>query len=152
MKIGIGFDIHRLSPQRKLIIGGIYIPYHKGLTGHSDADVLSHAIGDAILGASGKRDIGYHFPDTDPKFKDISSLFLLHLIMKITHADIINIDSIIIAQAPKLLPYIDQMIDKLAITLDIQHSQISIKAKTYELLGPIGQGDAIAAYSVVLIK
>ncbi|MBI4723056.1 MAG: 2-C-methyl-D-erythritol 2,4-cyclodiphosphate synthase [Candidatus Stahlbacteria bacterium] len=152
MRVGIGFDIHRLISNRKLIIGGITIPYHKGLDGHSDADVLIHAIGDALLGASGKRDIGYHFPDTDPKFKNCSSLLLLQQIIGITHPKIINIDSIIIAEAPRLLPYIEQMIDKIAFSLDIQQAQISIKAKTYELLGDIGKGKAIAAYSVVLIK
>lgn len=152
MKIGIGYDFHKLIKGRKLIIGGIEIKYHKGLLGHSDADVLLHAIGDAILGASGKRDIGCHFPDTDPKYKGISSIMLLEKIMKITKAKIINLDSIIICESPKLSPYIPDMQVVLADLLRIPIKSVSVKAKTNEGVGLIGKGEGIAAYAVVLIS
>ncbi|MCK4353553.1 2-C-methyl-D-erythritol 2,4-cyclodiphosphate synthase [candidate division WOR-3 bacterium] len=152
MKVGFGYDFHKLVKGRPLILGGIKIPYDKGLLGHSDGDVLVHAVGDAILGASGERDIGTHFPDNDPRYKDISSLILLKEIMKITGAKIINIDSVIICEAPKLLGYILTMEEKLAKTLNIPVKFISIKAKTNEGVGIIGRGEGIAVYAVVLIK
>lgn len=152
MRVGIGFDFHRLIEGRDLILGGIKIPWERGLLGHSDGDVLSHAIGDAILGASGKRDIGTYFPDTVVKYKDISSLILLQEIMKITNAEIINIDSVIICEKPKLSKYIPEMQRKLAQAIEINEGDISIKTKTHEGIGPIGKGEGIAAYSVVLIN
>lgn len=151
MRVGIGFDFHCLVEGRDLILGGIKIPFEKGLMGHSDGDVLSHAIGDAILGASGKRDIGTYFPDIDPKYKGISSLILLQEIMEITGAKIINIDSVIICEKPRLSQYIPEMRKKIAQTVGITKDLISIKAKTHEETGPIGKGEGIATYSVVLI-
>ena len=152
VRIGIGYDIHRLVRGRKLVLGGVDIPYDKGLMGHSDGDVLLHAIGDAILGASNKRDIGYHFPDTDPKYKNISSLILLKEIMNITKAGIINIDSVIVCEKPKLSPYILAMQKNIAETLGISVECISIKAKTNEGMGLIGRGEGIAAYAVICQK
>ena len=152
MRVGFGYDFHKLVEGRSLIIGGIKIPYDKGLLGHSDGDVLSHAIGDAILGASGEEDIGTHFPDTDPKYEGISSLVLLQKIMKITKAKIINIDSVIICESPKLSSYISSIRKKIAQTLNIPVGCISIKAKTHEGVGPIGRGEGIGAYAVILLK
>lgn len=152
MKIGIGYDLHRLVKGRPLILGGIEIPFEKGLLGWSDGDALLHAIGDAILGANGERDIGYHFPDTDPKYKGISSLILLKEIMKITRCKITNIDSIIICETPKLSSYIPQMRKKIAGALKLPSKLVSIKAKTNEGIGPIGEGKGISAYAVVLIE
>ena len=152
MRIGIGFDFHRLVKGRKLIIGGINVPFTKGLLGWSDGDVLLHAIGDAILGANGERDIGYHFPDTDPKYKGISSLVILKEIMKITDCKIINIDSVVICGSPKLSEYIPQMIKKIANALKIPTKDVSVKAKTHEGMGPIGESKGISAYSVVLLR
>ncbi|MDD2889232.1 MAG: 2-C-methyl-D-erythritol 2,4-cyclodiphosphate synthase [bacterium] len=152
MKIGIGYDFHRLIEGRKFILGGITIPYNKGLLGHSDADVLLHSIGDAILGASGKRDIGFHFPDTDPKYKDVSSCILLKEIMKITGAKITNIDSVVICESPKLSPYIPDIQNKIAELLNIPVNCVSVKAKTNEGVGLIGKGEGVASYTVVLIS
>ena len=156
LRIGSGFDIHRLVEGRKLILGGIEIPFEKGLLGHSDADVLIHAIIDAILGAMGKADIGTFFPDTDDNFKDIDSKILLQKVVEIMKKEgfsIINLDTNIIAQAPKLMPLIPLMTEKLVALLDIEKDQISIKAKTMEKLDSIGKGDGIAAQaSILLIK
>lgn len=152
MKIGIGYDFHRLVKNRKLVIGGVEIPNDKGLLGHSDGDVLLHAICDAILGASGERDIGVLFPDTDPKFKDISSLILIADVMRITHAKIINIDSVIICESPRLAGYIPRMQEKIAQIVGVGSSCISIKAKTNEGVGSVGKGEGISAYAVVLIE
>lgn len=154
LRIGSGFDIHRLIEGRRLIIGGIEIPFEKGLSGHSDADVLIHAIIDSILGAMGKADIGTFFPDTDNKFKDIDSKILLKKVVEIMKKEgfsIINIDTNIIAQAPKLMPHIPLMKEKLAQLLEIEVDQISIKAKTMENLDSIGKGEGIAAQASVLI-
>ncbi len=158
MRIGIGYDFHRLVKDRKLILGGIEIPYSKGLLAHSDGDALLHAIGDAILGACGKRDIGCCFPDTDPKYKGISSLELIKEIMcickdnsQIAPIQIINIDSVIVCEAPNLSSYNQEMREKIAKTLNINSNLISIKAKTQEGVGLIGKGKGIAVYSVVLI-
>lgn len=152
MRIGIGYDLHRLVKGREFILGGIKIPFSKGLLGHSDADVLLHSIGDAILGASGERDIGYHFPDTDKKHKDISSSVLLKEIMKITKAKIINIDSVVICETPKLSPYIPGMQKKIAKILNVPTKRVSVKAKTNEGVGLIGKSEGVASYTVVLIS
>jgi 2-C-methyl-D-erythritol 2,4-cyclodiphosphate synthase len=152
MKVGIGYDIHRLVTGRKLVLGGVEIPFEKGLSGHSDADVLAHSICDAILGALGKGDIGLHFPDTDPKYKDISSLILLGKVSEImTEANfqVNNLDSIIIAQSPRLLSYIEEMKKNVSGVLNSSREVINIKATTNEGLGLIGQGEGIAAYTIV---
>ena len=158
MRIGIGYDFHRLVKGRKLILGGIEIPYSKGLLAHSDGDVLLHAIGDAILGACGKKDIGCYFPDIDPKYKGISSVELIKEIMCICRGvksnapiQIINIDSVIICEAPNLSSHNQEMREKVASVLNITSNLISIKAKTQEGVGLIGKGEGIAVYSVVLI-
>lgn len=155
MKIGIGYDVHKLVEGRKLIIGGVNIPFEKGLLGHSDADVLVHAIMDSILGALGEGDIGKHFPDTDEQYKDISSLILLERVyntMKELKYKIGNIDSIIVAERPKMVPYIDDMRKNIAGILNTDISNINIKATTTEKLGFEGKGEGIASYSVCLLK
>ncbi len=155
MRIGHGYDIHKLVPNKKLIIGGIEIPYSKGLLGHSDADVLIHAIIDAMLGACGLGDIGLHFPCNDEKWKDSSSLDLL-LITNRTITDkgfqINNIDSTIVLEEPKLFPYIHEMRKKISDVLKINYDQINIKAKTNEEQDSIGQKNSICAWAVILIK
>lgn len=153
-KIGIGYDIHRLVENRKLVIGGINIPFEKGLFGHSDADVLVHAIIDAILGATGMNDIGTLFPDTDEKYKNADSCELLKQVIsqvKLKGFTINNIDTNIIAQKPQLMPYIPSMKEKLSQEIGISAENISIKAKTKENLDSVGAGDAIEAQAVVLI-
>ena len=153
-KVGIGYDIHRLVEERDLIIGGVKIPYEKGLLGHSDADVLVHAIIDALLGAAGLEDIGTLFPDTDPKYKNADSIKLLEQVLeKVSEKGfkINNIDSNIIAQTPKMMPYIPLMKEKLANVLNLETENISIKAKTKEKLDSVGEGLAIEANAVVLI-
>jgi 2-C-methyl-D-erythritol 2,4-cyclodiphosphate synthase len=153
-KIGNGYDVHCLVEGRSLIIGGVNIPYEKGLLGHSDADVLVHAIMDALLGACGERDIGKHFPDTNNLYKGISSLRLLDKVREIIETKgykIGNIDSIIVAQAPKMAPFIDEMKKNISQTLDISLEDINIKATTTEGLGFAGKGEGIASYSVVLL-
>ena len=155
MRIGIGYDLHKLVEGRDLILGGVKIPYEKGLLGHSDADVLIHAIIDSILGAMGERDIGVHFPDDNISFKDISSVVLLIKTMSILEDNgykIVNIDSNIICQKPKLMPYIEQMRQKLAPILNISQRDISIKAKTNEGVDSVGQGGAICVQCVCLIE
>lgn len=154
-RIGNGFDVHRFSPDRKLMLGGVEIPHESGLIGHSDADVLLHSITDALLGALGEKDIGLHFPDTDPKFKDISSITILKetdRILKSGKYEIVNIDSVIICQLPKLAPYIDSMKSNISDTLGIKISDIGIKATTTEHLGFTGREEGIAATAIVLIK
>ncbi len=154
MRIGIGHDIHKLVSGRKLVLGGVTIPFEKGLLGHSDADVLVHAICDALLGAAGLSDIGLHFPDTDPEFKDISSLKLLAETYKMVkdkgHA-IENLDSIIFAEAPRLSPYREAMQNTIAETIEIEPDCINIKATTTEGLGMIGKGEGISAVCIALI-
>ncbi len=155
MRIGTGYDLHKLVEGRALILGGVKIPYEKGLLGHSDADVLIHAIIDSLLGAMGEKDIGTHFPDTDESFKNISSALLLQKTMQIMQNNgykIVNVDSNIICQKPKLMPYIDKMKEKLAPLLNIDESALSIKAKTNEGVDAIGLGEAIAAQCVCLIE
>lgn len=154
-KIGIGYDIHRLVEQRKLMLGGIEIPYLKGLLGHSDGDSVLHAICDAILGAMAKGDIGEHFPVTDPKYDNISSVELLKKVdelVKQNNYQIENIDTSIIAEEPKLGPFKKQMVRKIAQTLNIDEEKVNIKATTNEGLDAIGNGEAIAAHAVVLLS
>ncbi len=155
MRIGMGYDVHRLTEGRKLIIGGVDIPYEKGLLGHSDADVLLHAIMDALLGAAALGDIGKHFPDSDEKYKGISSVDLLShvggMIEKEGYA-ISNIDATIIAQAPKMRPYIDEMRKVVADTLNIDVSCVNIKATTEEGLGFTGSGEGISSQAVCLLE
>lgn len=154
-RIGNGYDVHKLTEGRKLMLGGVEIPFEKGLLGHSDADVLVHAVIDALLGASGMGDIGCFFPDTDEKYKDISSLELLKkTIARLIKYDyyIINIDCIIVAQKPKLADYILQMEENIAKACKILPEQINIKATTEEGLGFTGKGQGIASYAVCLLE
>jgi 2-C-methyl-D-erythritol 2,4-cyclodiphosphate synthase len=154
-KTGIGFDIHRLEEGRKLYLGGIEIPSAKGLVGHSDGDCLIHALMDGLLGAAGERDIGQIFPDTDPKYKDIRSTELLSDVvrrLKEKRIEIINIDSIVIAEEPYLAPFIPRMKEVLSSILQIDKDDLGIKAKTQEGINFIGQGKAIAAWVSVLIR
>jgi 2-C-methyl-D-erythritol 2,4-cyclodiphosphate synthase len=154
MRIGHGFDVHQLVENRPLVIGGITIPYEKGLLGHSDADVLLHAIADAILGAMGLGDIGKHFPDTDPRFKDADSAELLGEVWKMAVAKgmrLGNLDSTIIAQQPKMAPYIMQMRERIAAILEVEVDQVNVKASTTEKLGFVGRGEGIATEAVVLL-
>ena len=155
MQIGIGYDVHRLIAGRKLVIGGVVIPFAKGLLGHSDADVLVHAVCDALLGAAGLGDIGLHFPDTDLKFKDISSLTLLaetNTMIRNNGFSIRNIDTIIFAEAPKISPFRHEMRENLARTIAVDPGCINIKATTTEGLGVIGKGEGIGAMSVALLE
>jgi len=155
VRVGIGYDAHRLVEGRKLIIGGVHIPFEKGLLGHSDADVLVHAINDALLGAACLGDIGKHFPDTDPKYKDISSLVLMKRVAELLKNEgfgIVNIDSVIVAERPKFAPYIEKMRENIASALGIQKDKISIKATTTEGMGFEGRGEGISAKAICLIK
>jgi 2-C-methyl-D-erythritol 2,4-cyclodiphosphate synthase len=155
MRIGHGYDVHRLVAGRKLILGGIDIPHETGLLGHSDADVLLHAISDAILGALGEGDIGRHFPDSDPAYKGASSLKLLAHVMSLAVGKgfrIGNVDATIVAQRPKLAPYIRQMRDNIAEVLECDVTRVNVKATTTEELGFAGRQEGIAAYGVVLLE
>ena len=155
MRIGLGYDVHRLVEERDLIIGGVNIPYEKGLLGHSDADVLVHAIIDSLLGASALGDIGTLFPDTDPKFKGISSIKLLEEVGKLLiehNYSINNIDSTIIAQKPKMSPFIKEMRENIANALKIDVNKINVKATTEEGLGFTGTGEGISSQSICLIE
>lgn len=155
MRIGMGYDVHRLSAGRKLIMGGVGIPYEKGLLGHSDADVLVHAIMDALLGAAALGDIGSHFPDTDPAYEGISSIRLLEHVGKLLSDHgykIGNIDATIIAQKPKMRPHIDQMRENIANALKIRPDQVGVKATTEEGLGFTGSGEGISAHAVCLLE
>ena len=154
-RVGLGYDIHRLVPGRKLILGGIEIPFEKGLLGHSDADVLLHAACDALLGAAGMGDIGEHFPDTDPQYKDACSMDLLnttYCLVRQQGLSLVNLDATVFAQAPKLSPFKKQIAMRMADCLDVDQSRINIKATTTEGLGSIGQGAGIAAMCVVLLE
>jgi 2-C-methyl-D-erythritol 2,4-cyclodiphosphate synthase len=154
VRIGEGWDIHALAPGRKLVIGGVHIPFERGLMGHSDADVLLHAITDALLGAAGLGDIGGMFPDTDAQFKGADSLVLLAQAAKRVRERgfaIGNIDSTVIAQAPRLAPHVGAMRERIASALDLQPDRVNVKAKTAEKLGPVGQGLAIEARAIVLL-
>ena len=154
-KIGFGYDAHRLIEGRDLILGGVKIPHEKGLLGHSDADVLSHAIGEAILGALSLGDLGKHFPDTDKRYKDISSLKILSMIndmAKKKNAKIINIDSTIVAEEPKLSDHILKMRENISDVLNVNINQVSVKATTTEGMGFVGKKEGMAAYAVVLME
>lgn len=155
MRVGMGYDVHRLSVGRKLIIGGVEIPYEKGLLGHSDADVLLHAIMDALLGSAALGDIGKHFPDTDPAYEGISSLRLLEHVGKLLDENgyvIENIDATIIAQKPKMRPYIDQMRENIAEVLQVDVNQVNVKATTEEGLGFTGTGEGISSQAICAVE
>ena len=155
LRIGHGYDVHKLAPERKLILGGVEIPYEKGLLGHSDADVLLHAVMDSLLGALALGDIGKHFPDTDKEYEGASSINLLtrvgELIAK-NKAAVVNVDCTIVAQRPKLCGYIQRMRENIAFALNIDVSRISVKATTEEGLGFTGQGEGIASHAVCLVE
>ncbi|OYD13679.1 2-C-methyl-D-erythritol 2,4-cyclodiphosphate synthase [candidate division WOR-3 bacterium JGI_Cruoil_03_44_89] len=148
MRIGIGYDVHRFTPGRPLVLGGVEIPYEMGLLAHSDGDVLLHSVGDAILGAYSMGDLGRHFPDTDEKWRGISSVSILEEIVRMTGAQVIHMDSVVVCERPKLRPYIPKMRGKIAGVLGISVGAVSVKATTEE--GLILRGEGIAAYSVVL--
>lgn len=155
MRIGMGYDVHKLVEDRKLILGGVEIPYELGLLGHSDADVVVHAIMDALLGAAALGDIGKHFPDTDPQYKDISSIKLLQHIGELLDTNaykIVNIDATIICQRPKLAPFREQMVENVAKALNIQTNQVCIKATTEEGLGFTGEGLGISSQAICLLE
>ena len=154
MRIGHGYDVHRLVEDRALILGGVEIPYEKGLLGHSDADVLTHAIMDALLGAAGLGDIGKHFPDTDPAYKGADSLKLLDhvmLVLKERGWQVGNVDATVIAQRPKLAGFIPQMRENLAIRMGVESEQVNVKATTEEKLGFTGSGEGMSAHAVCLL-
>ena len=155
MRIGHGYDVHRLMEGRDLILGGVKIPYELGLLGHSDADVLLHAVSDALLGAAGLRDIGYHFPDTDPRYKGADSRVLLREVrQKIADAGyrVGNVDVTMIAQKPKLKPYIEQMMQNIAEDLQIDVSRVNVKATTEEKMGFTGSGEGMSCHAVCLLE
>ena len=155
MRIGTGYDVHRLEEGRKMIIGGVEIPFEKGLLGHSDADVLLHAVMDALLGAACLGDIGQHFPDTDPAYKGVSSMLLLEHVAKLleeNHYKVVNIDAVIIAQRPKMAPHIQQMRENIAGALHVDAGAVNIKATTEEHLGFTGEGLGISSQAVCLLE
>jgi 2-C-methyl-D-erythritol 2,4-cyclodiphosphate synthase len=155
LRVGLGYDAHRLVKGRPLILGGVEIPHHLGLSGHSDADVLTHAIGDALLGAVGAGDLGRHFPDTDPVYKGISSLVLLERIMAVVRERgyrPVNVDATLVAQAPRLAPYLPRMMERLAPILGLPPADVNLKATTTEQMGFAGREEGIASYAVVLVK
>ncbi|MDX9818371.1 MAG: 2-C-methyl-D-erythritol 2,4-cyclodiphosphate synthase [Desulfococcus multivorans] len=155
MRIGMGHDVHQLVPDRKLVIGGVTIPFERGLLGHSDADVLLHAICDALLGAAGLGDIGRHFPDTDPSYKNIDSMRLLiatHDMVRSKGLELVNLDATIFAEAPRMAPFRPQMIRNIASALGVPEDRVNVKATTTEGLGAVGRGEGIAATSVVLLQ
>ncbi len=155
MRVGFGYDVHSLVPNRPLILGGVRIPYLYGLQGHSDADVLLHAICDALLGAIAEGDIGRHFPDTDPQYRDIRSTLLLERVMtkvKEKGFHLLNVDATIVAQKPKFLDFIPRMVSEIAQILKIDTARINVKATTTEGLGFTGRGEGIAAYAVALVE
>jgi 2-C-methyl-D-erythritol 2,4-cyclodiphosphate synthase len=154
-RIGEGWDVHALVPGRRLVIGGVDIPFERGLLGHSDADVLLHAITDALLGAAGLGDIGRHFPDTDERFRGADSSLLLQEAARRAREQgwrIANIDSTVVAQAPKLAPHIGAMQARIAHVLELEPAQVNVKAKTAEKLGPVGEGLSIEARAIVLVS
>lgn len=155
MRIGIGYDLHRLESGRPLILGGVEVPFDKGLAGHSDGDALAHAITDALLGAAALGNIGQHFPDTDPAYKDADSMDLLRRATELVRNEgysIGNLDANIIAQQPKLNPHLDAMRARIADVMGIDVGRISVKAKTNELVGPEGRGEAMSTQAVVLLE
>ena len=155
MRVGFGYDVHSLVPNRPLILGGVRIPYLYGLQGHSDADVLLHAICDGLLGAIAEGDIGRHFPDTDPQYRDIRSTLLLERVLtkvKEKGFHLLNVDATIVAQKPKLMDFIPRMVNEIAQILKIDTARINVKATTTEGLGFTGRGEGIAAYAVALVE
>lgn len=155
MRVGTGYDVHRLVEGRRLILGGVDVPYEKGLLGHSDADVLLHAISDALLGAAGLGDIGIHFPDTDPAYKGISSRRLLAEVAEKLCGEgfsVGNVDAVVIAQSPRLSPFIPQMRRNIADDLGVSERRVNVKATTTETLGPEGRGEGIAAHAVCMLE
>ena len=155
MRVGIGIDFHRFDADRPLILGGVIVPYARGLLGHSDADVLTHAVCDALLGAAGLEDIGVHFPDSDPQYRGVSSLRLLEQVMALLAEDQyrpVNVDCVVVAQEPTLAPHFSAMRRTLSPILELPHGQIGLKATTSEHMGMIGQGEGIAALAVCLIE
>ena len=155
MRIGMGFDVHRLAPERKLVLGGVEVPFELGLDGHSDADVLTHAVIDALLGAARCGDIGRLFPDTDPAYKGISSLLLLERAMQAVRqngAGVVNVDAVLMAQAPKLAPFVPRIEESLARTMGVGADQVSVKATTTERLGFVGREEGMAAQAVALVE
>lgn len=155
MRVGIGYDAHRLVPGRPLVIGGVTVPHESGLEGHSDADVLVHAIIDALLGAAALGTIGEHFPDHDPRYADISSLELLAMTVAIVEdhgRTLVNVDSTVIAQAPRLQPHLVEMARRIAETLGLDQDLVGVKATSPEALGALGRGEGIAAQAVVLLE
>lgn len=155
MRIGLGFDTHAFAAERALILGGVHIPYERGLMGHSDADVLAHAVSDALLGAARLGDIGQHFPDNDPAYRGADSLALLAACMKMVRQqgwELENVDAVLIAQAPKLAPYRLQMQQNMARAMDVEEQRVSVKATTTERLGFCGRAEGIAAQAVCLLK
>jgi len=155
MRAGIGYDVHPLAPGRTLVLGGVDVPFQKGLDGYSDADVLVHAIMDSLLGAAGLKDIGHQFPSGDPLYKDVSSIHLLeHVGRKVASAGFVikNIDSQLIAQEPRVAPYIDQMRHNIALALRIEEDQVMVKATTTDGLGFVGRGEGMAAYAVAMLE
>jgi len=155
MRVGFGYDAHRFAPGRPLILGGVEIAHPQGLAGHSDADVLAHAIGDALLGAANLGDLGRHFPDTDPAFRGISSLELLRRIRELVAGagyEPVNLDATVVAEKPRLAPHIPEMQRRLAAALKLAPGQVSIKATTTEQMGFTGRGEGIAAYAVALLR
>jgi 2-C-methyl-D-erythritol 2,4-cyclodiphosphate synthase len=154
-RIGMGYDVHPFAEGRPLILGGVTIPDHQGLAGHSDADCLAHAICDALLGAISAGDLGRHFPDTDPQYKDVESLLLLKKVNEKVNQKgfkIANIDATIVAQAPRLAPFLPHMEDRLATTVGVEKERVNVKATSTEGLGFTGRGEGIAAYAVALLE
>lgn len=155
IRVGFGFDVHAFSDGRACILGGVSIPHDRGLLGHSDADVLAHAIGDALLGAASLGDLGFHFPDTDDRYRGVSSLFLLEEIARLTREagyQVSNVDATVVAQRPRLAPFVPEMKDRIGAALRLASDRVSIKATTSEGLGFTGREEGIAAYAVVLIR
>lgn len=155
MRIGQGYDVHRLVSGRALVLGGVRIPFAKGLDGHSDADVLVHAACDALLGAAGEGDIGRHFPDSDPRFRNIYSIRLLESTIAVLNGKgfrVVNLDAVVLAEAPKLMPYRDEMQLSMARAMNIDPGRVNIKATTAEGLGPVGRGEGIAAMCIALLS
>jgi 2-C-methyl-D-erythritol 4-phosphate cytidylyltransferase / 2-C-methyl-D-erythritol 2,4-cyclodiphosphate synthase len=155
LRVGMGYDVHRLVPDRALLLGGVRIDHPRGLDGHSDADVLTHAIIDAILGAAGNRDIGYHFPPDEPAYRDANSIALLRRTMAMLRADgwaIVNVDASVLAEAPRLSPFVGTMREQLAAALEVGVQSVAVKATTGEGLGPIGRGEGIAAHAIAMIR
>jgi 2-C-methyl-D-erythritol 2,4-cyclodiphosphate synthase len=155
MRVGFGYDIHPLVEERELILGGVHIPFTKGLKGHSDGDALCHAVSDALLGAAALGDIGEHFPDADPKYRNADSLKLLAEVADKVRAEgysIINVDATVVAEAPKLSPYKAEMEKRMASALGVREQEVSVKAKTNEQFGAVGRGEAVAAFAATILK